>query len=427
MRLFEGAKARDNKHMKSTGGSNPHTESGTFRYGLRMSDPVADSVLMFVLAIVGALMIFRLGFEFSKVVFPEYRPMFGDFISFWTASFFVLEGAAAEAYNFTLVNEFQLETFDQGELPFFYPPTWLMVISPFSMLPYRPSALLFEALQVIALVVACRYMLRDRSILWILIVFPSVISGIIHGQNALLNTALLAGALGALDRDRPVLAGILIGLLSYKPQLGILIPFALLAGREYRAFASAAVTTLLFAAISWVVFGTEVWRAFIETIAFARDWLESGHTPANKYASILGWLRQFGVGNTAGMIVQVGFALASFGAVIWSWRRDFSMTIKGSLLVIGACLSTPYLLDYDLALLVIPVLLLIQQGNETGYLSFEKFSIALAVFSFLFTSLWGVQMPVTAIGVPSIVLFVLVLRRAVVGQRAGFGRTSCPA
>lgn len=103
------------------------------------------------------------------------------------------------------------------------------------------------------------------------------------------------------------------------------------------------------------------------------------------------------------------------------------MTIKGSLLVIGACLSTPYLLDYDLALLVIPVLLLIQQGNETGYLSFEKFSIALAVFSFLFTSLWGVQMPVTAIGVPSIVLFALVLRRAVVGQRAGFGRTSCPA
>jgi hypothetical protein len=80
------------------------------------------------------------------------------------------------------------------------------------------------------------------------------------------------------------------------------------------------------------------------------------------------------------------------------------------------------LLDYDLALLVIPVLLLIQQGNETGYLSFEKFSIALAVFSFLFTSLWGVQMPVTAIGVPSIVLFALVLRRAVVGQRAGFGR-----
>jgi hypothetical protein len=426
MRLFEGAKARDDVHMKSTGGSNPLTESGTFRYGLRMSNPVADSVLMFTLTFVGAVLVLRFGFEILKMVFAE-RPMFQDFVSFWSAGFFAVQGAAVEAYNYQLLNSFQFEEFGQGELPFLYPPTWLMVISPFSMLPYRPSALLFEALQVIALAVACRYLLRDRAILWILIFFPTVISGIIHGQNAVLNTALLAGALGALDRDRPVLAGILIGLLSYKPQLGILIPFALLAGREYRAFASAAVTTLLFATASWVVFGAEVWRAFIETIAFARDWLESGQTPANKYASILGWLRQFGVGNTAGMIVQVGFALASVGAVVWSWRQDLPMTLKGSLLVIGTCLSTPYLLDYDLALLVIPVLLLIQQGNESGYLSFEKLSIALAVFSFLFTSLWGVQMPITAIGVPSIVLFALVLRRAVVGQRAGFGQTSCPA
>ena len=412
--------------MKSTGGSNPHTESGTFRYGLRMSNPVADSVLMYTLTFVGAVLVLRFGFEILKMVFAE-RPMFPDFVSFWSAGFFAVQGAAVEAYNYELLNSFQFEVFGQGELPFLYPPTWLMMISPFSMLPYRPSALLFEALQVVALAVACRYLLHDRAILWILIVFPTVISGIIHGQNAVLNTALLAGALGALDRDRPVLAGILIGFLSYKPQLGILIPFALLAGREYRAFASAAVTTLLFAATSWIVFGTEVWRAFIETIAFARDWLESGHTPANKYASILGWLRQFGVGNTAGMIVQVGFALASFVAVIWSWRQDLPMTIKGSLLVIGACLSTPYLLDYDLALLVIPVLLLIQQGNETGYLSFEKLGIALAVISFLFTSLWGVQMPFTAIGVASIVLFALVLRRAVVGQRAVLGRTSCPA
>lgn len=413
--------------MKSTGGSNPHTESGTFRYGLRMSNPVADSVLMFTLTFVGAVLVLRFGFEISKVVFAEYRPMFPDFISFWTASFFVLQGSAIEAYNYPLVTDYQLETFNQGGLPFLYPPTWLMVISPISMLPYRPSALLFEALQVIALAMACGYLLRDRAILWILIVFPTVISGIIHGQNAVLNTALLAGALGALDRDRPVLAGILIGLLSYKPQLGILIPIALLAGREYRAFASAAVTTVLFAGTSWVVFGTEVWRAFIETISFASSWLESGQTPANKYASILGWLRQFGVGNTAGMIVQVGFALASIGAVIWSWRRDLPMSLKGSMLVLGTCLSTPYLLDYDLALLVIPVLLLIQQANEEGYLSFEKLGIALAVFSFLFTSLWGVEMPITAIGVPSIVLFALVLRRAVVGQRAVLGQTSCPA
>ncbi|WP_428523927.1 glycosyltransferase family 87 protein [Roseibium sp.] len=413
--------------MKSTVGSNPQREPGTFRYGLRMSDPVADSVLMFVLTIIGALMIFRFGFEVSKVIFPEYRPMFGDFISFWTASAFVLDGAAADAYDFSLVNAFQLETFDQGGLPFLYPPTWLMVISPFSVLPYRPSALLFEAIQVTALIIACRFLLRDRSFFWILIVFPTVISGVIHGQNSVLNTALMAGALAALDRHRPILAGVLIGLLSYKPQLGILIPIALLAGREYRAFASAAVTTLAFAATSWVVLGTEVWRAFFETIAFASNWVEVGQTPANKYASMIGWLRQFGVGNTAGLIAQIGFAAVSIGAVVWAWRQDLPTPLKGSLLVLGTCLATPYLLDYDLALLAIPVMLLIQQGNETGYLEFEKPGIALSVFSLLFSSIWGVEMDVTAVGVPSIVLFVLVLRRAIAGHQNALSRASCPA
>ena len=75
--------------MKSTGGSNPHTESGTFRYGLRMSNPVADSVLMFTLTFVGAVLVLRFGFEILKMVFAE-RPMFPDFVSLWSAGFFAV-------------------------------------------------------------------------------------------------------------------------------------------------------------------------------------------------------------------------------------------------------------------------------------------------------------------------------------------------
>lgn len=393
------------------------TESSVDRYGIKPTNPWTDGLLAVVFGIAGAIILFRLGFELSKLVFVEYRPMFGDFISFWTASFFVLDGAATQAYNYEVIHKLQLDLFDQGGLPFMYPPTWLLVVAPFSALPYNFSALLFEALQVIALVWACLSLTRSKANLWILIAFPAVMFGVMHGQNTALNVALLGGALAAMDRNRPVLAGILIGLLSYKPQIGVLIPIALLAGRDYRVFVSAAVTTVLFAATSWMVLGTDVWRAFFENIEFAREWLQSGQTPANKYASILGWLRQFGVDNTIGMTVQMVFAGVAVCSVVWVWRRDLPLTVKGSVLVAGTCLTTPYLLDYDLGLLVIAVLLIIRQGNETGYLAYEKAGIAVSTLCLLYSSGWGIAMDFTAIGVPVLVLFGLCVRRAIAMDR----------
>lgn len=404
-------------HMSEIDNHTSRPEPDVFRFGIKTTTPWADGVLVFVFSITSAVILFRLGFELSKLVFAEYRPMFGDFISFWTASFFVLDGLPAQAYDYDKLHKLQIDLFGQGGLPFMYPPTWLLVISPFSALSYNISALLFEVLQVIALVWACLCLARQKSSLWILIAFPAVMFGVMHGQNTALNVALLGGALAALDRDRPVFAGVLIGLLSYKPQMGVLIPIALLASRDYRVFVAASVSTVLFAAASWLVLGTDVWRAFFDNIEFAREWLESGQTPANKYASILGWLRQFGVGNTVGMTIQVGFACLAAGAVVWVWRKDLPLTVKGSVLVAGTCLTTPYLLDYDLGLLVIAVLLLIKEGNESGYLAYEKAGIAISTLCLLFSSGWGIAMEYTAIGVPVLVLFGLCLRRAIVMAR----------
>lgn len=400
-------------------------EPGVFRFGLRQTAPWADGLLMFALAFAGALVVFRFGLEVSKLVFVEYQPMFGDFISFWTSSYLVLKGQAAQAYDYSVLNEIQLRMYDQGGLPFMYPPTWLLVVSPVALLSYNPAALVYEGLQALALVVACRFLVRGEAPLWILVAFPAVMFGIMHGQNTALNTALLAGAFAALDRNRPLLAGLLIGLLSYKPQIGVLIPIALLAGREYRVFAAAAITTLAFAAVSWLVFGTEVWRAFFETIGFAREWLMSGQVPANKYASILGWLRQFGIGNTAGMIVQSGFALTAAAAVIWSWRADLPLTVRAGLLVTGTCLATPYLLDYDLGVLVIPALMLVREGNRSGYLSYEKLALAATTVCLLISSGWGVAMTYTAIGIPAVLLFAVFVRRALVMAARPVGQAGC--
>jgi len=404
----------DQLDMGDTDNRTAGDRPGALQFGIRQTMPWADGLLMFAFTIAAAVVIFRFGFEVSKPVFTQFKPMFGDFVSFWTSSYLVLKGQAAQAYDYAVLNEIQLQMYGQGGLPFMYPPTWLLVISPAALLSYNPSAFVYEGLQALLLVIACRFLVRGRAPLWILIAFPAVIFGIMHGQNTALNTALLAGAIAAMDRNRPVLAGILIGLLSYKPQLGILIPIALLAGREYRVFAAAAVTTLAFAAVSWLVLGTEVWLAFFDTIGFAREWLMSGQVPPNKYASILGWLRQFGVSNAAGTIVQAGGVILAVGAVIWAWRSHLPLTVKAGLLVTATCLSTPYLLDYDLGVLVIPALLLICEGNRSGFLRYEKLALSAAVLGLLVSSGWGVSMTYTAIGVPAVLLFGVFAHRAYV-------------
>ena len=373
---------------------------------------ISPKVIQFAIAYAVLLMGVRVGIELLKIVHPIDLPLFSDFVCFWTAGHVFWTGEAAEVYDYQSLTALQAQLFNHDGLPFFYPPTWLLIVFPFALLPYQVAAILFQVLCVAVAAGACAYLARSRSAGWMVFAFPAMIFGIMIGQNSLLNVALFGGCLAALDRHRPVLAGILIGLMAYKPQIGLLIPFAFLAGREYRAFLAAAAATLLTAGASAVVFGIGAWVAFFDAILFANSWLMAGETAAYKYASMLGWLRQFGIGNGLGYPVQIGFSVLSLAAVLWTWSRDVPVAVKGAVLVSATCLATPYLLDYDLALLAIPLLLIVRLGLTGGFLPYERLAILIAGLSLLFTSGWGVKMDVTAIGAAPLIFMGLSMRRA---------------
>src|SRR3546814_13973031 len=83
--------------------------------------------------------------------------------------------------------------------------------------------------------------------------------------NGFLTGALLIGGLRLLG-TKPIVAGILFGILTVKPQLGILLPFALLAARQWTAIAAAGATTVLLVGISVLLFGWESWQAYIDLV-----------------------------------------------------------------------------------------------------------------------------------------------------------------
>ena len=92
----------------------------------------------------------------------------------------------------------------------------------------------------------------------------------VKGHLCEAHTELLGGGLSLLER-RPYLAGFLFGMMIYKPQLALLLPVALLGGRQWRAFAAASVTAGVLLAASALWFGTDVWAEYLRNVNVLRQ------------------------------------------------------------------------------------------------------------------------------------------------------------
>ena len=210
--------------------------------------------------------------------------------------------------------------------------------------------------------------------------FTAVFVNLTHGHNGFLTTALVAGALSQLDR-RPWLAGLLFGLLAYKPQFGVMIPLALAAGAYWRSFAAAAGTVLGLAVAVTLLFGPEVWTAFLASTHFTRVVvLEQGSTGFEKIQTFFSQVRFLGGPVTLAYAAQAAISLLAAIVLVRLWRGPARFGVRGAALCLATLLGTPYLLDYDLMLLAPALLLLAAEGRKRG---FQPFELSLLTFLWL--------------------------------------------
>src|SRR5262249_32601217 len=156
------------------------------------------------------------------------------------------------------------------------------------------------------------------------------------GQNGFLTTALIGGALGLLERH-PVLAGGCLGLLTYKPQFGVLFPLVLVATGRWRAFFAAAAVALVLAALSWAAFGSGPWFVMAQTVAKANQLvLTDGGVGWNKLQSVFGLVRALGGGETLAWVIQGGGAITIAAALVVMWRSTVPYELKAAALAVGA-------------------------------------------------------------------------------------------
>jgi hypothetical protein len=250
--------------------------------------------------------------------------------------------------------------------------------------------------------------------MWLLVAVasPAVFVNLGHGHNGFLTAALIGTALLVLDR-RPVVAGILFGLLSYKPQFGVMIPLVLIATMRWRAFASATATVLALVVISTLAFGVDVWRMMIDALPFTREVvLEQGGTGWHKIQSVFSWARMWGGGVPLAYAIQGAFTVIMGAALVWLWRSDASYRLKAASLPIASILATPYSLDYDMVALAPAIAFLAVDGFERGFRNYEKTALAFLWLMPLLARTVAEQ-TLIPLGVPAMVaVLLLILHRA---------------
>ena len=301
------------------------------------------------------------------------KPLGYDFVSFWSASTLALEGEPEAAYRPERILATGRRAVPDLEARFIwsYPPTFQLLVLPLGLLPYIWSYLLWFVAWLIPFLLVVRRLAPAPETLMLALAFPGTLLNLAQGQNGLMVAALFGGAMLWL-RERPVPAGILIGLLSCKPQFGLLIPIALLCGRHWTAFAAAAVTTLVFAALSLLAFGIEDWQAFLANLGFATAVLEDGRLPWAKMPSLFAGLRLLGVSVDWSYLAHGLVAIGAAATVALVWWRRVPQPLAAAVLASGALLVSPHVNDHDLALLAVPIALLAWHGHRTGWLRGER-------------------------------------------------------
>lgn len=314
------------------------------------------------------------------------QPIGTDFLSFWAASKLAQDGTPALAYDVThhaAAERAAMNGADPGYYAFFYPPLFLLICWPLALLPYGASLAAWIGVTGLAYWrVIARFGQGRLSNLPIL-AFPAVLSNIGHGQNAFLSTALFGGAI--LARRRPLLAGLLFGALAFKPHLGLLIPVFLITSGSWIAILAAAGTVLVGAVLSILAFGPAIWPAFLATTPLARRTLENGLVGAEKMQSVFAAVQLWHGPIWLGYCAQALVAALACAVLIILVRTRPGSDAGGPALVAATLLASPFLLDYDLTLMAIPLVWVFSRACDTGFWSYEKV-ILLAGFVLPLTS-----------------------------------------
>ena len=173
-------------------------------------------------------------------------------------------------------------------------------------------------------------------------------------------------------------------------------------------------------AIAYDAFGLDTWRASIASAPAAKAVLDDKMLGVEKLQSVFGAVRLLGGGADLAYILQFVTSAAALATLVVFVRQPVTTLAKGAAMATAAALTSPYFLDYDLALVAIPLAWAASQGMRTGFMPWEKsvlaFVFALPAFSRVLAGL--AHLPLAPVAL--VLLYWCVVRRATMEARRDF-------
>ena len=287
-----------------------------------------------------------------------------DFLNFWMYGHAAFGADPGRYYEPHLYNH-ALQAMLGADYPiqtWSYPPTIMLVVAPFGLLGYRAALLVWTALGGVLLYLAMPRQTPHRAVILAAFMSPAAVFCLMSGQSAFITTAMLLAIFATLDKW-PLFACLLIGLLTLKPQLGVLLPVMLIASGQWRAFIAASVTAIALALVTAALFGPQVWIDYLHIgIAAQNHVLSDTHILAARLMSTVFMnLHLAGVSYGVAMASQLCVSILAAAAVAWAFRRhrDADPHVLLALFLACATAATPYLMSYDTLPLVCAALLLL--------------------------------------------------------------------
>lgn len=366
----------------------------------------------------------------SDNLFTRAGPIIGgDFMVFQHVATRAGDGDLASLYEMkNLKAELMARYPGRGEMNFgwMYPPTMFLLVAPFGEAPYLGAyAAWVVAFASLFLIVLYRLWAAPGA-LFFTVTAPPFFQAIITGQNGLLTGALLALA-GGFARSRPILAGVAAGLLTIKPQLGLLIPVAFAAAGCWRAFFTAGATAFLLAGASVAAFGWEIWLSFVDGLVAHGGRMAIDGFPFHKLVTPFGLVTMLGAPTAVANVVQLAALLALAGYVYVVWKRAQDAGVGLAALSTAAILATPYAFYYEFVIVLPALVVIAQRATEQGWLRGERLSLV-ALWILALQAPGEDAVPSLSPGAAAALLaFAIVARRALPAAGVRFARKASPA
>jgi hypothetical protein len=272
-----------------------------------------------------------------------------------------------------------------------YGPQVALAFQPLSALPFLPSFLLFSVLSALAYAAATWVLWRhapelDRYGPYVLLLAaacPGLLYTLRFGQISTVTLLSPAFAVAALAANWPFVAGLCLGLVAYKPQLLIVAVPTLLVARDWRCLVGVVAMTAAQLAAGWLVAGTSGMQQYAGTLLDVAGRPDLVMLYPENAHSLRGFLRLLGVpaawatGITLALIPACAVALARI------WRAGTDPRLRMGALVTAMLLLSPHLLSYDLLLLVVPIVALVNWVMAHNGDPRARYAIGLALLLYL--------------------------------------------